>query len=475
MLLGQDIAAVERLVGRDVGQDRIAFLVLAGFVLALVVEGEEAVELHDRAGGAQLHRLVATRDVDRHLVEHGAFHLARHGALPDQLVEAELVLVQIRRHVLGRAEEVGRADRLVRFLGVLGLRGVDSRARRHVALAVLGLDQAARLADRFGRELHAVGAHIGDEADGLATDIDALVEPLSNTHGGGGAQAQLARGLLLQGRGDEGRRRVAPHLAAVDRGHREGAAFDLALGLLGALLGVEVELVELAAVQVGEAGLQRLLLGGAEQDVDRPVFAALEDLDLGLALADQAQRHGLHAAGRAAARQLAPQHGREGEAHEIVERAARHVGVDQGLVELARMGDGVEHRLLGDGVEGDALDVDPVQRLLGLEHVPDMPGNGLALAIRVGGEIELAALGHRLGDGVEPLLGLRVDQPVHGEILVRADRAVLGRQVADMTIGGQHGETGAEIFPNGLSLGRGLDDQYVHRRYMLQFKIKNRS
>ena len=57
-------------------------------------------------------------------------------------------------------------------------------------------------------------------------------------------------------------------------GDGEGAALDLALGLLGALLGVEVELVELAAVEMGEAGLQRLLLGGAEQHVDRPVFAA---------------------------------------------------------------------------------------------------------------------------------------------------------------------------------------------------------
>ena len=226
---------------------------------------------------------------------------------------------------------------------------------------------------------------------------------------------------------------------------------------------------------MGEARLQRLLLGGAEQHVDRPVFASLEDFDLGFALADQAQRHGLHAAGRAAARQLAPQHRREGEAHEIIECAARHIGVDQRLVELARMGDGVEHRLLGDGIEGDALHVDPDQRLLGAQHVAHVPGNRLALAVRVGGEVELAALGHRLGDGVEPLLGLGIDQPVHGEILVRADRAILGRQVADMTIGGQHGEAGAEIFPNGLSLGRGLDDQYVHRRYMLQFNIKNRS
>ena len=132
------------------------------------------------------------------------------------------------------------------------------------------------------------------------------------------------------------------------------------------------------------------------------------------------------------------------------------------------MGDGVEHRLLGDGVEGDALDVDALQRLLALQHVADMPGDGLALAVRVGGEIELAALGDRLGDGVEALLRLGIDLPVHGEILVRTDRAVLGRQVADMTIGGQHGVAGAEILPDGLCLGRELDDQYVHRRYMLQ-------
>ncbi len=94
---------------------------------------------------------------------------------------------------------------------------------------------------------------------------------------------------------------------------------------------------------MGEAGLQHLLLGGAEMGIDGPVFAALEDLDLGLALADQAQRHRLHAAGRAAARQLAPQDGREGEAHEIVQRAARQIGVDQRLVEVARMGHGVQH------------------------------------------------------------------------------------------------------------------------------------
>ena len=104
-----------------------------------------------------------------------------------------------------------------------------------------------------------------------------------------------------------------------------------------------------------------------------------------------------------------------------------------------------------------------------------MPRNGLALAIRVGCKVELAALADGLGDGVDAFLRLGIDLPVHGEIFIRADRTILGRQVADMTVRGQHGVAGAQILPNGLSLGRGLDDQYVHRRNMLQFNIKYRS
>ena len=66
----------------------------------------------------------------------------------------------------------------------------------------------------------------------------------------------------------------------------------------------------------------------------RPVFAGDELLDLELAVADEPQRHRLHPAGRARARQLAPQHRREREADEIVERAAGEIGVDQRAVDL---------------------------------------------------------------------------------------------------------------------------------------------
>ena len=77
-------------------------------------------------------------------------------------------------------------------------------------------------------------------------------------------------------------------------------------------------------------------LGGRERGLDGPVFVGLEGLDLGLAVAHEAQRHRLHAAGRAGARQLAPQHGREREADEIVERAAGQIGLDQRRIDLAR-------------------------------------------------------------------------------------------------------------------------------------------
>ena len=132
------------------------------------------------------------------------------------------------------------------------------------------------------------------------------------------------------------------------------------------------------------------------------------------------------------------------------------------------MGNGVQYRLLGDGIESHSFDVDTVERLLASENLLHVPGDRLALAIWIGGEIEPAAFGDGLRDGIEALLRLGIDFPVHGEILVRANRAILRWQVAHMTIGSQHGKTGAEVLPNGLSLGRGLDDQHVHRRNMLQ-------
>jgi hypothetical protein len=58
----------------------------------------------------------------------------------------------------------------------------------------------------------------------------------------------------------------------------------------GLVLGAEGEFVELLAVECVKSGEQPAFTG-RELGIDRPVFPAAEGLDLGLALADQAQCH----------------------------------------------------------------------------------------------------------------------------------------------------------------------------------------
>src|SRR4051812_15655155 len=67
--------------------------------ITIAIENEKALELHDRAGGAE--QIAATADVrlrcgrdieiHRRRVEHGGRHLRRHEALPDELIELELI------------------------------------------------------------------------------------------------------------------------------------------------------------------------------------------------------------------------------------------------------------------------------------------------------------------------------------------------------------------------------------------------
>jgi hypothetical protein len=122
----------------------------------------------------------------------------------------------------------------------------------------------------------------------------------------------------------------------------------------------------------------------------------------------------------------------------------------------------VQHRLLGDGVEDDPLDRLLVERLLLLEHFQHMPGDGFALAVRVGRQDKLARALHGAGDIVEPLLGLVVDLPDHAEIGLRIDRAVLGWQIPDMAEGGQHFIASAKILIDGLGLGGRFNNNDIH-------------
>ena len=206
--------------------------------------------------------------------------------------------------------------------------------------------------------------------------------------------------------------------------------------------------------------------GGDEHRLDRPVFAGPEYLDLSFPLTDQAQGDGLDPARRTAARQLPPQDRRQRETHEVIERAARHVGFDQRQIEVTRMLDRVPDRAAGDFVEGNPLHLDAAQGLLVLQHRADVPGNRLALSIRVGGEIEGLGALQRLGDRADLLFAPGIGLPVHGEVLVRTNAAVLRGEIANMAETGQNGVPAAQVSVDGFRLGGGFNDNYVRHEVL---------
>ena len=351
-----------------------------------------------------------------------------------------------------RAVEIGRADRLVRFLRVLDLALILPRFVRDVAGVVAGRDRPPRGAHRLRRHVDAVGPHVGDEP--------VLVESLRHAHRVARGKAELARRFLLQRRCRERRRRVARERLGLDRGDGEAARLDHRPGGVGIALVADRQPLDLVAVELGQPCGEALavrLEGGA----DRPIFLRLEDLDLALAVDDQAQRDRLHAAGGFGARQLAPQDRRQGEADEIVERAPRPVGVDQILIEPARMLHRLGHRRIGDRVESHALHLRR-QRLFLPQHLLDVPADRLTLAVGVGGEDQSIGILRLVGDGLELLRAVGRDLPLHVEAMVGIDRAVLGRQVAHVPERGEHAVARPKILLDGFRLGRRFDDDQLH-------------
>ncbi len=342
------------------------------------------------------------------------------------------------------AAKIGRPNRLMRFLRVLGLGAVKARLLGHVIGGEAHPDGLARGVERTHVHLHAVGPHIGDRAR--------LVERLRQPHGVAGRIAELARGLLLQCRGGERRRRVAPQWLGLDLLDREGRAFDRGFRGHRAVLVAQCQPVDFAAV---EADQPRGELGPVmrQRGDHAPVFLRLERFDLALPVDNDAQRHRLHPPRALGAGQPPPQHRRKREAIEIVERAAGEIGVDQRLVEFAWAAHRLGHRLLGDGVEGDALDIGG-QRLLLRQQLAHVPRNRLPLAIGVGGEHQPRRLPGRVGDLLEAALLVAVELPVHREALVGPHAPIFGRQIADMAVGGENLEVLAEIFLDGAGLGR---------------------
>ena len=124
----------------------------------------------------------------------------------------------------------------------------------------------------------------------------------------------------------------------------------------------------------------------------------------------------------------------------------------------------LEHGALGDLVEHHPFDVDAVDRAAVLERSEQMPGDRLALTVRVGREVEMLGVSQRLRDLGDPLLAVGkqlVDDP---EVLVGQHRAVLLRQIAHVPVAGQHAVAGAQVLVDVPGFGRGFDDDDVHDR-----------
>ena len=190
----------------------------------------------------------------------------------------------------------------------------------------------------------------------------------------------------MQGRGCERRCRIAVGLFAFDVCHRKFLRFDFGLGGERLFFRIDVELFEFFAVKHDQPRFDQRLFGGKQFGVDRPVFFGFEVLDFDFPLTDQAKRNRLYPAGGFRPRQLAPQNRRQVEAYQIVERAPRHIGGNQIVVNLTRVFDGFGYRRFGDFVKDDAFYFFVFDFAAGFQFFQNVPGNRFSFPVRVGGE-----------------------------------------------------------------------------------------
>ena len=405
---------------------------LGRLVGVLDVGAQEAREGDGPPGGGELGPLTGHRGAGQPDRDGGADrvgHLRGQRALPDQLVQPELVRAQPVGQLARGAEAVpGRPDRLVRLLGVLHLAAVVPGLGRHVGVAVqvAGL-RPGRGQRRLG-QVRRVGTHVGDVA--------VLVQPLGHPHGDLGRPAQLAAGLLLQRRGHERRVRPAPVRLLLDPGDRElgvgqpggqpaGAGLVQVQHRRGRTSGGRVEVpaggdpLVAEGDQGGPEGLRVVGLadGRREGALDVPVVGGPEGHPLALPLDHDPGRHRLHPAGGQLRQHLLPQHRGDLVAVEPVQDPPGLLGVHQRGVDVARLG----HRP-GDRGRGDLVEHHPADRHGRLQGLRQVPGDRLALAVLIGGQVDLVGvLDQRLELG-HLLLAVRADHVQRLEVVRRCRR-----------------------------------------------------
>src|SRR5437773_5530843 len=424
---------------------------LLGLIGALGVHADESVEGHAPSVRAQ--HVWSGVDVEPRVLEPRRRHLRRERALPDERVQLELVRLQELLHVGRRAREVRGTDRLVRLLGALRARLVMTRLLERVLGAELLGDDVLGLMQSALGHVQGVGPHIGDESDRHLAERDALVELLREDHRALHREAELARRVLLKRRRGERRRGVPRALVLLEALDDVLRVRERRPMLVGRLAGVDVELV---ALVLDHLGGERLTGVVRQERVDAPVLLGLERLDLALAVDDEPQRDRLDAAGGQPVADLLPEERRHRVAHETVDDAARLLSVHQILVDVTGMLGRVGDRRGGDLVESDA----PQLALRPADHIRQMPGDRLALAVEVGREPDVRRGLRLFAQQPGVFLGV-VGDDVLGCERHKVDPELRLRQVADMAVGGLDLESGTEHPFEGPGLGRRFHDHQV--------------
>ena len=186
---------------------------------------------------------------------------------------------------------------------------------------------------------------------------------------------------------------------------------------------------------------------------DAEVGRRTEGDDLAFALDDEPHGDALHAACGERRTHLLPEDGRELEADQTVEDAARLLGVDQIHVDRAGLLDGFEDGPLGDFVEDDTLGLVNGET----QHFGQVPCDGFSFAVFIGREPDgLGLLGQRRKflDNLAFVARNFIDRFV---VLVQIDAEIFFREVPDMPEARLDDEILAQEFFDGLGFGRGLD------------------
>ena len=194
-----------------------------------------------------------------------------------------------------------------------------------------------------------------------------------------------------------------------------------------------------------------------QKRTDLPELFGLELLDLAFAVDDEADGDRLHPAGTQMLGELAAQQRAELVADDPVQEAAGFLRRHAVHINGAGAGKCTLHGRLGDLVERHApsLGVGQGQRLL------QVPGDGLAFAVRVGGEIDrLGRRGLLLQPGQQFLAVLQDAVGRHPAVFDVDAEAALG-QVADMALARHDVVIRPQILIDGLRLRRRFDDHEV--------------